>query len=242
MSTTVTAIETTYGECLFRSRLEAKWAVFFDAMGIEWVYEPQGYNVRAGPRRLGPRRRYLADFFLPVVGLWVEVKGVMDNYSMESLVGATYNDSGLPATPSGHPWPSPDGDRILVLGEIPRWDKAALPAAVKGHPFKMPCHQVLGYRAGNVYIDRFAWTFGNGPWGNATCPCCAGVDILANEQGGWVRPEVYERNRREAFVVHPIGPDPDLVAAVKGVAGAYQTARSARFEHGQTPVHKGGMS
>ena len=30
------AIETKYKGFRFRSRLEARWAVFFDALGIEW--------------------------------------------------------------------------------------------------------------------------------------------------------------------------------------------------------------
>jgi hypothetical protein len=33
-------IETVYKAITFRSRLEARWAVFFDALGWDWVYEP----------------------------------------------------------------------------------------------------------------------------------------------------------------------------------------------------------
>ena len=33
-------IETIYKGYRFRSRLEARWAVFFDALGIEYEYEP----------------------------------------------------------------------------------------------------------------------------------------------------------------------------------------------------------
>lgn len=38
-------IPTMYKGINFRSRLEARWAVFFDTLGIEWEYEPQGYEV-----------------------------------------------------------------------------------------------------------------------------------------------------------------------------------------------------
>lgn len=48
------AIETEYAGRLFRSRLEARWAVFFDQVGIHWEYEPEGYETPAG--------RYLPDF------------------------------------------------------------------------------------------------------------------------------------------------------------------------------------
>lgn len=42
------AIPTQYKGVQFRSKLEAKWAVFFDTLGIEWEYEPQGYEIGTG--------------------------------------------------------------------------------------------------------------------------------------------------------------------------------------------------
>jgi hypothetical protein len=36
----IAAIETMYNGILFRSRLEATWAAFFDLCGWEWIYEP----------------------------------------------------------------------------------------------------------------------------------------------------------------------------------------------------------
>ena len=38
-------IQTEYKGYLFRSRLEARWAVFFDACGVDWEYEPEGYDL-----------------------------------------------------------------------------------------------------------------------------------------------------------------------------------------------------
>lgn len=38
---TPSAIATRYGDTLFRSRLEAHWAAFFDMAGIGWEYEPK---------------------------------------------------------------------------------------------------------------------------------------------------------------------------------------------------------
>lgn len=70
---TIKAIETHYAGCRFRSRLEARWAVFFDRLGIEWEYEPEGFETSAG--------WYLPDFRLPCVpgpkinrNVWFEVK------------------------------------------------------------------------------------------------------------------------------------------------------------------------
>jgi hypothetical protein len=36
----IKAIPTTYAGTRFRSRLEARWAAFFDLAGLEWEYEP----------------------------------------------------------------------------------------------------------------------------------------------------------------------------------------------------------
>lgn len=64
------AIETIYDDHKFRSRLEARWAVFLSALGIRWKYEFEGYVLPNGDW-------YLPDFFLPKFdgGTWVEVKG-----------------------------------------------------------------------------------------------------------------------------------------------------------------------
>lgn len=61
------AIETRYKGYRFRSRLEARWAVFFDVLGVAWEYEPQGFN-------LGEAGLYLPDFWLETVQMWAEVK------------------------------------------------------------------------------------------------------------------------------------------------------------------------
>lgn len=48
-------IETEYNGYKFRSRLEARWAVFFDAIEIPYEYEPEGYELKSG--------WYLPDFY-----------------------------------------------------------------------------------------------------------------------------------------------------------------------------------
>lgn len=60
-------IETIYNGYRFRSRLEARWAVFFDALKIKYEYEPEGYD-------LGDGVYYLPDFYLPEFDLFVEIK------------------------------------------------------------------------------------------------------------------------------------------------------------------------
>lgn len=63
-------IGTEYNECLFRSRLEARWAVFFDSLGIDYDYELEGYALHGEPKDL----MYLPNFFLPRIGVHAEVK------------------------------------------------------------------------------------------------------------------------------------------------------------------------
>jgi hypothetical protein len=67
MSDQIKAIETVYNNYRFRSRLEAKWGVFFDALSIEYRYEPEGFE-------LGDGIRYLPDFYLTQLKYWIEVK------------------------------------------------------------------------------------------------------------------------------------------------------------------------
>ncbi|NYH13561.1 hypothetical protein [Paraburkholderia bryophila] len=71
----IKAIETKYRGYRFRSRLEARWAIFFDCMGIEWEYEVEGYD-------LGKSGWYLPDFRIqhpafPDFYSLVEIKGQM---------------------------------------------------------------------------------------------------------------------------------------------------------------------
>lgn len=63
----IQAIATHYDGYLFRSRLEARWAVLFNRFGIRYQYEPQGFRLADG-------QRYLPDFWLESVSMWAEVK------------------------------------------------------------------------------------------------------------------------------------------------------------------------
>jgi hypothetical protein len=65
--TAIKAIQTRYDGCHFRSRLEARWAVFFNSLGVKWEYEKEGYELLSG--------KYLPDFWLPELGCWLEIKG-----------------------------------------------------------------------------------------------------------------------------------------------------------------------
>lgn len=70
-------IATTYKGHRFRSRLEARWAVFFDTTGIKWDYEAQGYELEDGSL-------YLPDFWISEQNCWVEIKGTRPRYDDDS--------------------------------------------------------------------------------------------------------------------------------------------------------------
>lgn len=83
----------------FRSRTEARWAVFFDAIGLRWEYEPEGFRLQDGTW-------YLPDFWLPDMECWAEVKGAGPTAEERSKVEMLVEGSGheclmLP----GAPWP-----------------------------------------------------------------------------------------------------------------------------------------
>lgn len=60
-------IPTRYKGYHFRSRLEARWAVCLDALGLKWQYEPEGFVDENGVC-------YLPDFYIESIGMWAEVK------------------------------------------------------------------------------------------------------------------------------------------------------------------------
>ena len=105
MNINIKPIETEYNGYRFRSRLEARWAVVFDAAGIRYVYEPEGFEMEDGTR-------YLPDFYLPDFGVYVEVKGSdeqlrKDFYKIDSFVDFGPCERG-----------------VLILGTIPHIEYA----------------------------------------------------------------------------------------------------------------------
>ena len=68
---TIKAIQTFYKGYHFRSRLEARWAVFFEeqlngGVAHQWQYEVEGFELLTG--------RYLPDFYFPGSYSFVEIK------------------------------------------------------------------------------------------------------------------------------------------------------------------------
>lgn len=127
--THIKAIQTEYKGHAFRSRLEARWAVYFDTLGIEWRYENQGYErdgsvyVMAGedPVTVYPEPtplRYLPDFYLPQSGMFVEVKGDLMAYAADWQKHSELHDFGgvLP----GFSGSFGENKGLVILSDIPR--------------------------------------------------------------------------------------------------------------------------
>ena len=143
-------IETEYNGYRFRSRLEARWAVFFDEVGIEYEYEPEGFELDDGTR-------YLPDFYFPRYDWYGEVKAPREGAAEEILRAKRFV-----------------GDKIKVLvlfgnippkADCPFWHYAAL-------QYSYICREVYANRCmlvahtsamtgdtesaflGNCYVDR----------------------------------------------------------------------------------------
>lgn len=145
------AINTYWDGRLFRSRLEARWAVFFKEMGIAYEYEKEGYELRGGIT-------YLPDFWLTDLKFWIEIKPGMpsdEEYRKAELLVAS---SGIPlymaVKPIGNvrPWPAP-GENWL------KYDYGDDP----------PEHIAFFGEDGICYVDEnYSWT---------KCPACGRMGI-----------------------------------------------------------------
>lgn len=70
----IKSIQTRYKGYHFRSRLEARWGVFFDALGLQWEYEPEGFEMPGGVRYLPDFKVYVTDTNGDKIIYWFEVK------------------------------------------------------------------------------------------------------------------------------------------------------------------------
>lgn len=202
------AIETSYKGYKFRSRLEARWAVFFDELGLEWKYEDQGYEVG--------EHRYLPDFYLPTKGYWCEVKGdpsglQHDFHRMAAMLGET---SPLPGWGRG-------STGLILLGEVPQTNFGTLIL----HPRITYIDKALG-------ISRDWVFFTTVKVGNTAIHHAGGQSAIETLLG--VRREInLERSAADpGWIVAP-----KLLktgGCFPAVDAAYAAARSARFEYGES--------
>lgn len=215
---TIKAIETWYAGHNFRSRLEARWAVFFDALSIRWVYETQGYHVPWRLSQYDGTFRYLPDFFLPDLGVWFEVKGTLTMQECERLLNAAAALSSNNGGGCGH---ETGGHDLVLSGAIPRFLPEAAPCpTVTDTPFRLHMHKG-DLRASTWYIGHKL--------------TCSGDPIASDVGGAYesitaiARGQIDNRNLPGWLLLGDFWLRPSLQ-----LQSAITAARSARFEHGQS--------
>lgn len=120
------AIPTLYEGITYRSRLEARWAVFFHCLRIDARYEHEGYEFPNGIR-------YLPDFWLPDLDCFIEIKPNEPNETC-GLLGITYNGRSE-RLPCKRDW----CEQCEYYAKHPDFDGAEIHAAECPQPRRCPC-------------------------------------------------------------------------------------------------------
>lgn len=236
------AIDTRYAGHLFRSRLEARWAVVLDHLQIRWQYEAEGYEFSGGTRLDGIC--YLPDFWLPDLNTFLEIKGTTPTsleHSKLHQLGREKNaftafglDLNAPnpllhyrASDYDSAWPKtlprPAGFDVGSLQSVPENEHDELCCPV--------CRDSIGYAhtgAMTTWPDGIPDCFARGPV--YTIPvwheqCGHNWDIvLAFHKGNTslLRRWAHDGNRT------PL----DWACRGSALSAAIRAGRSARFEHG----------
>ncbi len=198
----IKAIETVYKGYRFRSRLEARWAVFFDALGVKWEYEEEGFIV-------GDGIAYLPDFYLPNNQIWVEVKGGFDNIDWHKLISAVDWNRGLPGTDGSFG----GSGGLLILGNIPCFQNERCFHPILQHlkgVWLCEAEFLFHVGGGEISVATSNKYYADSSWGGD-------YDDIA---------DATKQNINGRFIKNTI--------AQIEVRNAYDKARSARFEHGES--------
>jgi hypothetical protein len=203
-------IETQYKGYRFRSRLEARWAVFFEKIGIEWKYEPEGFVCDCYANE--PPTKYLPDFYLPKTETWVEVKGTNESLNKEKDKLTTMLDFSSPipgiccsyeVTKNPHSKTAPG---LLILGDIPEpiWG--------------ITLHPIIQHHKGLI------WS-----WCMFTS---TKIDVFPQYMRNQLLSYLTNEDPEEWCIGHKSF---ETKLASQNIYDAYKSARQARFEHGESP-------
>lgn len=207
----IKVIETVYDGYRFRSRLEARWYIFFRALGLKPEYEKEGFD-------LGEAGWYLPDFWLPELGCWVEIKPEAftreERRRCDALGFATGRWVVMLSGMVGEE----------EMGGIGWWD------------FE---EEGNGWDDDRAALHANHWAL---DWRGALC-ICSGLHSARRmvyyhpcerpdgaDLGEWLR----EHGVRWPVKKMPAECRHDARAEAR-IRAAYSAARSARFEHGETP-------
>ena len=198
-------IETRYNGYRFRSRTEARWAVFFDAIYMRYHYEVSGYDLGG--------IAYLPDFRLKGEGTfphaeYVEVKpGTPTRYEWNKAVLLCYGLESAVHIFAGEPGLN---TRVWTL----EFADSYLPEFLVGSRQADTTHAMPPYAC--CYS---LW---------AQCKVCTRIDLARR----W-----HNQNRPPENYCNFCYAEGDGVLDMESPAllAAFTSARSARFEHGETP-------
>ena len=217
MTVNVKSIETVYNGYRFRSRLEARWAVFFDNAYIKYEYEPEGFEVNWADEVY----RYLPDFYLPELKVYVEVKPSLDKL-MEEQEKISYMIDYRN---------TPISDGLLILGQIPNyqsWYEGGKPIAPKFLFYKWN----KGVESYLAVIDSthgkpklFLEDYGLNTSAPELPSSCINDDLTYYAYGMSIDIDGYYFKMS----------DHDWSNISEDMRSAYNAARQARFEHGEKP-------
>ena len=209
-------IETVHNGYRFRSRLEARWAVFFDELGIKYEYEPEGFEKEG--------YKYLPDFYLTDTKTWVEVKGTWKGQNLCAF--AEFLDFRCPLPGFDD---SQDEDSIsqcpgmLLLGSIPNisWGIVLHPLITHHKGLVREYIQFTGYSDGCIIKKESVYALRR-------------TEIFTGKTLNIAYAQAYAET--EKYLQTFFDPSPyafETALSNNEKINAYQAARQARFEHGQ---------
>ena len=213
----IKAIETRYSGYRFRSRLEARWAVFFNELHLKWEYEPEGFSFNG--------QSYLPDFKINLaeedgITTYVEVKGDTSKFDTKRYIEFLESCG--------------DSYVMLLLASIPDVSKGS------------PQHVILTHYKG-VHIGCYSFgypifpAFDHVNKQRLMMPKFEYHQELLGEGGiytGYVTYITKNGKQRLDQILDgeyiPWAKEPCSSPSIDGVVmSAYIAARSARFEHGE---------
>lgn len=220
--TVIKAIETSYNGYRFRSRLEARWAVFFDHIGLHWVYEPEGFVLDGGVK-------YLPDFKITDWDAYIEIKPTLPSMAeLEKLIL-------LAREIRGSQQPAPTQVMLCGTPGLPQLHIKNNTLTVGGGYVALTTSGLMTKEGPYISIESFAMTQGGRTldvwplyFRNPKKMPITPIDIAKNEQRLFSLTLFHGITSRSYFGDGVKYNTPNLQKA-------YEAARSARFEFGETP-------